>query len=72
MRTDLAERVARASAETQQQVGDRVAASLAETRRELENKFGALQAGVQSELAAGRSETSSSPASRPWGPRSRN
>jgi len=60
MRTDLAERVARASAETQQQVGDRVAASLAETRRELENKFGALQVGVQSELAAGRAESSGS------------
>lgn len=60
MRTDLAARVTQASAETQQQVGDRVAASLAETRQELENKFGALQAGVQAELAAGRKETSES------------
>ena len=58
VRADLAERLARSAAETQQQIGDRVATALAEGRREQDTKFSGLQQAVQGELRDGRAEVS--------------
>ncbi len=59
LRVDLAERVARASGETQQAVADRLSSGLAEGRRDQENKFIALQQALHLELAGSRGEVSS-------------
>lgn len=57
-RAELAERLARSAAETQQHIGDRVSAALSENRREQESRLSGLQQAVQGELAAGRGEVS--------------
>lgn len=50
LRADMAERLARSAAETQQQIGDRVGASLAEGRREVSELLAGLQMAQNNRL----------------------